>query len=829
MVSELILTRLQAEFDAPPDSVRKITDLVEKGAPPQYISRFRREEVGDLGEDQIVAIGERLAFLNELQSRKASILEQAKQRGHATDELEQTLATTFDQDLLDDLYQSFRPRRRTAALQAEERGLSPLALAIHHRTLGDKAPLEAAQEYVSAERGVATPEAALEGAAAILAERYGTDPWVRAQVRQELSRGILVAEPLAPTKKGAQRYEDLFHVREPVGRISAPRMLALRHAERDGILKIELTLPEGREVELFFERFGAGVDPASPLGQFLTAVFKQAFAVHARPGCEADVRRRMKERADRETVRRFCRSLRSQLMAPPLGPKKAMGVRASRAVLWVAAVDEDGSVGPHTTLEVKDEETKAAAVAALAQLLEQVEPAGIAIPHGRRQELAQGVVLAAVDKLPPAKRPLVVPVDEAASSIYATSATGRKALAGSDVGLRVAVSLARRLQDPLHELMGMDVRGLGFGQALNEVHQGMLQRQFHATFAACLSKVGLDVNSATEEHLAIVPGLDKDLAHAIVEHRRTKGPFRTLAQLAEVQGMDAERFRHVAGFLRVIGGDQPLDATGIHPDEYPLAEQLAAREGKPISEMMGRDLSLLPIRDLLEGGVDKRRLLDVIHCLSAAGKDPRGTLQATTLNRTTALADLKPGMELQGRVAHLAEFGAFIDIGVGQDGLLHVSQIPRNRQEGEEMLSVGQVLSVFVQRVELEKKRISLSLHRPRHEQDRDAAGREGERHGPRRPGRGRPPGRERERGSERPFRRPRRDDREDDGRERRPYRDRGDDRPRAPRIITIESDKPQREVVGHKGEFKTLSGLRALLRKEPEPPAPAPEQAPPP
>jgi uncharacterized protein len=905
MASESVLSRLEAEFDAPPASIRAVVSLLEDAAPPQYISRFRRDETGDLGEERICALEERWHFLQDIEARKEAVLQQAEQSGAVTDELRATLASTFDQDLLDDIYQSFRPRRRTAGMQAEEKGVGPLALAIHHRNLGDKTLQQLAAEYVSAERGLPTEESVLEAVAHILAERYAGDPKLRAQIRDELSRGILKATATAPDRKGAKRYQDFFDFAEPVRRISAHRMLALRRAEREGIIKVELRLPEGRELEIFRARFASDLDPASPLLPFLDLVFRHTHEQLVRPACEADIRRRAKEKADRETVRNYARNLRSQLLSPPLGPRRTMALRASSKTVWLVVVDEDGSLRRHHTVHIEDrtggegraapepaaalpvpaaepiaesvapastdagaaaeagvdaavatvappaesapaeaaaapeanEEseaeqhrhrsmTRAEVVALIAECIETERPAGIAIPHGRRQELSEGLLTEALARVS-GPRPLWVPVDEAASAIFASSAGGRRALPGNEVGIRTAVSLARRLQDPLLELLAMEPRELGLGHGAGEVHQGMLTRQLDAVVASCLAAIGLDLNRASPELLARVPGLDKEQARLIAEHRRQHGGFRSLAALRDVPGLSERVHRYAAAFLRVFGGDEPLDATPVHPENYPLVHQIAAMQTCSVTELFGKSLRGVEVDRLVSAEVGRLRTLDVLHGLSTVGRDPRGTLTTWTNEGVKSMSDLQVDMQLRGRVTNLTEFGAFVDLGIGQDGLVHISQIPGSRlRDPDRMLRVGEVIQVYVTKIDTANRRIGLSMHRPRHlaENRRPTVGERME------SGKGRARRREEPELQSRAARAPehRRGDRRGPRRSGqkndaqfggegggRPMRGpRGDFGSRAaePRVFTVESDKPIEQSRGHKGELRSLAGLRKLL-----------------
>lgn len=829
MASSSILQRLQAEFDSPPEAIEAVVASLEDGAPIRFISRFRREESGEMGEERIQAIDERLHFLQELETRKEAIRQQATERNALTDELQQELESCFDQDLLDDIFHSFRPRQRTAAVQAEEKGVGPLAMAIQHRQLGERSLRDAADEYISGEKGLGTPEAVLEAALIILSDRFAGDPKLRASFRDELSRGIMKATATAPDHKRAQRYKQFFDFEEPVRRISASRMLALRKAEREGILQLHLCLPEDRKLEIFRERFASDLAEGSTLRQFFDLVFQYCYEHSLRQECEAVIRRRIKEKADRETVRAFTRNLRSQLMSPPLGPRKALALRASNKTLWAVLLAEDGSIVEHRTFHSASEEDHQEAAEWLGKTLREGAPAGIAIPHGRRQAVSEKLIQDAIRSLEGSEKPFLVPVDEAASAIYATSSPGRKALPGIEVGIRTAISLGRRLQDPLQELVGMNPRNLGLGQNLDDVHQGMLHRQLDAVVASCLATVSTDVNAASGERLAHVPGIGRERARKITEHRRKHGSFRTLEALRQVDGIDDRAFRHMAGFLTVEGGDEPLDSIPLHPEDYDLARRIAESKGVPVPELFGKGLRDVDLAAFTSETQGRFRVLGVLQALRQVGKDPRGNLAAATNDGIRSLEDLAMDMRLKGRITNLTEFGAFVDLGIGHDGLIHMSQIPPSRlRNPDETLRVGEVVTIYVVKIDTKNQKIGLSMHKPRHLSE----GRQptlGERldQGQGRGRRGREPTEPLSRAARvpegrrrgRPDRRPRPKDASRSGYGGSDYRsDRGHRGSRGggePRVFTIESGMPLNAKKGHKGELTSLSGLRDLLGKE--------------
>ncbi|MEY4674174.1 MAG: ribosomal protein [Planctomycetota bacterium] len=865
MASEAILSRLQAEFDSPPQTLAAAVALLEEGAPPAFVARHRRWATGNMHEDRLHALADRLHFLTELEARKQAIAQQAQERGKLTEDLQRVLENSQDQDLIDDLYQAMRPRRRTPAVQMEEKGLSPLALAVQHRQLGEVSLQDAAKEYVSEANGLPTVESVLEGVALILSEQMSSCARTRARLREELARGVLRATAVNPGQGGNQKYQEFFDFAEPVNRIGANRMLAIRRAEREGILKVQLTLPENRHREILRELHGNGLEAGSALSDFMDVVFDHAWGQVLQEACSRDVRRRMKERADREAVRTFARNLRSQLLAPPLGAKKVLAVRSSSRTIWAALLGEDGSVAQHRTMTVNDDNERKAMLDWFCELVRTEQPAAVAVPHGRRQAGAEKLVAELRAALGETPMPMVIPVDEAASAIFATSTPGRKAIPGVEVGVRTAISLGRRLQDPLRELVQMDFRTLGLGQSLDDVHQGMLRRELGAVVGSCVAMVGTDLNTSGEAALAQVPGVSEELAAKIVEQRRKQGGFRSRAELANVPGLDEKMLRNIAGCLVLEGGSEPLDRTMLHPEDYPVARAIAEARGCPVDQLFGQELRDVDLDRFTGENVDRMHVLNVVQALRNVGKDPRGTLTATANVGVGRIEDLKADQELQGRVANLTEFGAFVDLGIGHDGLVHISQIPGHRMRNPDaMLRVGEVVTVWVLAVDQDTKKISLTMHQPRHL----AEGRQptiGERleQGQRRGG----PRRERRRREEEQpqqaaFSRAARTPESRKGRmrsspltpegkpvnakpaegegEELPVQDRGprgdsrggprhggrgrpdgrgprsDSRggPRDPRVFTIESEREVQETKGHKGEITSLGGLRALLQK---------------
>jgi|GEM_PF-2952643 len=1025
MASQATLDRLCAEFDTPPEHITAAVNLLEQNATPAYLARYRRYELGGLPEDRLTVLAERLHLLNELEQRRANILEQADERGAKTEGLEQKLAATADQDLLDDYYQSMRPRRRGLAMQMEEKGLSPLALAIQHRQFGDAATTtvptpekpepeptgpepaqanedaaategdttppaeqpaasgaddappteqpaasgaddappteepaasgaedappteepaasgaedappteeptasgaedappteepaasgaedappteepaasgaedapptgepaasgaedapptgepaasgaedappteesaatetstsiatgevagaavpdvhlrELAEPYVSKEQGLPTVEAALEGALLILADRILHDPNTRARFRDELRRGILRAKPVNPDGNPG-KYKQFFDFAEPINRIPANRMLALRRAEREKILKLDLGLKKGRHRKLLRELHAKDAIPGTQLGDFYDLVFDSA-AAGLREVCGNDVRRRLKDKADRESMRTYGRNLRSQLLAPPLGAKKVLSLRTSGKAIWAVLLNEDGSIGAHKTMPTDNDEQQQGAIDLLVEWIQKEEPSAIAVPHGRRQAGSEKVVTKLREALGEAPMPMVVPVDEAASTIFATSTGGKKAISGVEVGVRTAISLGRRLQDPLLELARMEVRTLGLGQTMDDVHQGTLQRELGRVKSSCIAEVGCDVNTSNADVLQMIPGLGNERAQALVKHRKQKGGFQTRAEVQEVESINEACYRNVVAFLRLTGGSEPLDATPIHPDDYDLVRAIAAQKACEPAELIGKNLRDVDANALSSDEVPKARVVSVLQQLQRADKDCRGELIATANEGVATIADLQQARELKGRVTSLTEFGAFIDLGIGHDGLVHISQIPGHRmRDPNQMLRIGEVITVWVLNADQEKKKISLTMHQPRHlaEGRLQTIGERMEQQKGRRRGRGDRGPRGQGREADQQGRRPRSGDRRDgggrgrgdggrgrgDGGRDRGFggRDRGGRRgdPREQRVYTVEPAREVEEQRSDKGEATSLSSLRNLLSRDKE------------
>jgi uncharacterized protein len=830
MAAEPTLLRLEAEFDNSPESLKAVASLLEGGCDPYFVAHYRRDEIGDLGETRVFEIAERLHFLDDLETRKQAIREQAKERGELSDTLLKTLAECFDQDLLDDIYQTFRPSRRTAGIQARENGLGDLADKILSGGLDEGQELPAtADALIDPAKDLPTREAVLEGVLHIIAEQLAQDPRLKSRIRRELASGQLTCKVISQTAKNASRYQSYFDFQKPVRGVQGNHLLNIYRGERDGVLEVSISLKADQATQIISKHAGLTKVSDPALSQFLNLIFQHTYEQLLRPACEADIRHQIKERVDRATAETLARNLRSQLMAPPLGHKKALGIRATRSTVWAALLGEDSSVVVHHTLSLDGDEKREASLTTLASLLAEHRPDGIALPHGRHQEISQQIVIEVLGR--GFNDCVVAPVDEAASAIHATGANARKQWPGVDVGVRTAIGLANRLQDSLHELLSLDPKALGLGRTLEEVHQGLLNRILDNTITSCVSKVGMDLNRASVAHLLRVPGLTHELAKKIVDRRRKKGSFQTRRKLQEDGVLDEHTFQQAAGFLRVEGGDQPLDATSVHPEDYGIVEKIATAEGKPAAELLGQRIKT-SAEEIAGDEHGLLRVKDIMLDLANHGRDPRGILTRVNNEELKSAEDLRTDQELQGRITNLTDFGAFVDLGIHQDGLIHISQIPPSRlRDHHRMLAVGEVVRVYVVQIDKDKNRISLSMHKPRHLAEgrqptigeRMQAG-SGNRRGKRR---GQDDSKEnqpfnraarapegRRRGGMRAGPKPRAGGNDKGG----GYsnlgggRDRGSKRSGDPRVVTVDSERAIEESRGHKGELTSLSSLASLL-----------------
>jgi protein Tex len=692
--------------------------LIEEGATIPFIARYRKERTGGLDDTQLRTLDERLAYLTDLFGRRETVLASIREQGKLTPDLERQILAAETKVALEDLYAPFKPKRRTKAMIAREAGLEPLA----DRLLADPSldPVKAALAFVDSGKGVGDAEAALEGARNILVERMAESPAVVGPVREKVwSDGRLGSALVKGKDVEGAKFADYFEFDEPIHKIPSHRALALLRGEKEGVLKVKLDVPvadgRGHPALAIIESAFAIRDRGRPADKWLADTVQQAWKTRIAGSCESDLKARMKERADADAIRVFSRNARDLLLAAPAGPKVVMGVDPGiRTGCKIAVVDATGrlletaTVYPH---EPRRDWT--GSLMTLAQLAKRHKVELVSVGNGTASRETDKLVAELAEKMPELNLTRVM-VSEAGASVYSASELAAKEFPGLDVSLRGAVSIARRLQDPLAELVKIDPKAIGVGQYQHDVDQGLLARSLDGVVEDAVNGVGVDVNMASAPLLARVSGLNAQLAANIVAHRDANGPFSARTALKKVARMGPKAFEQSAGFLRIMNGRNPLDASAVHPEAYTVVERISAKTGRPIQALIGDKsfLSSLRPEEFADDTFGVPTVRDILAELEKPGRDPRGGFRTATFqDGVETLQDLKPGMRLEGVVTNVTDFGAFVDIGVHQDGLVHISELAdRFVKDPREVVKAGDVVSVRVKEVDVARKRVALSM-----------------------------------------------------------------------------------------------------------------------
>jgi len=697
--------------------VRAAIELLDGGATVPFIARYRKEATGTLDDAQLRTLEERLHYLRELDERREAILVQIAAQGQLTGELEAQIRAADSKARLEDLYLPYKPKRRTKAQIAREAGLEPLADLL----LGDPArdPQAEAQGFVDPGRGINDPAAALEGARAILVERFAEDADLIGQLREAMAaRGTLSSKVRAGTEDAAKgaKFADYFEFSEPFARLPAHRVLALFRGEKEEIL--DLTLDPGADdpaiEETIAGRFGVG-DQGRPADGWLQATVHWAWRTRILPRLSVDIRVRLWQAAEDEAVRVFAANLRDLLLAAPAGARATIGLDPGfRTGVKVAVTDGTGKVTGTATIYPHEPQRRwDEALDILARLAKAHRAELIAIGNGTASRETDRLAADLIKRHPELKLTKVV-VSEAGASVYSASAYASQELPELDVSLRGAVSIARRLQDPLAELVKIDPKSIGVGQYQHDVTEGKLSHSLDAVVEDCVNAVGVDLNTASQPLLARVSGITPGLATAIVSRRDSEGPFKTRQQLMQVPRLGPKAFEQCAGFLRIRGGDDPLDASGVHPEAYPVVRRMLAATGSTAGALIGNTATLRTLRpgQFTDDRFGLPTVTDIVRELEKPGRDPRPAFAtATFAEGVETLADLRPGMVLEGVVTNVAAFGAFVDVGVHQDGLVHVSAMSKNFvSDPRSVVKSGDVVRVKVLSVDVPRHRISLTL-----------------------------------------------------------------------------------------------------------------------
>jgi uncharacterized protein len=703
---------LADELSLPRPGVSAVVKLLAEGATVPFIARYRKEATGGLDEVQIRAIEERRAYLIELDERRRTVVSEIHKQGKLTDALFKKIIACPTKAELEDLYLPFKPKRRTRAIIARERGLEPLADRMWAQPLeGD--PSGEAAAFVSAAKEVPDTAAALAGARDICAERIAEDADVRKHVREAYTReGVIKVTKNEEFAAKVTKFDMYATFEEPVADIPSHRYLAIRRGEAEGVLRAAIDLDAERLHPQI--RAAAKVNSKSPWAGELDKAVTDATKRLLLPTVQSDVRVDLKMQADRAAVEIFAQNLRELLLAAPFGTKMVLGIDpGQRTGCKCAVIDETGKILEHQTFYlVQGSESVERARQTLRALCRKYAFRAIAVgngTHGRETEdFVRDVLIAEGLKEVPC-----VPVSEAGASVYSASDVAREEFPELDLTVRGAISIARRLQDPLAELCKIDPKSIGVGQYQHDVYQGLLAKKLDEVVESCVNLVGVELNTASAPLLARVAGIGPTLAKKIVAHRNEKGSFKSRRALLDVSGLGPRTFEQAAGFVRVRGGEHPLDASAVHPERYALVERIAADLGVPVASLVGDVAAIQRIdqRRYVDGDVGTFTMNDILGELKKPGRDPRAGFEPPKFrDDVRTLEDLKPGMELEGVVTNVTAFGAFVDVGVHQDGLVHVSQLAdRFVKDPGDVVKVGDKLKVRVIEVDLARKRIALT------------------------------------------------------------------------------------------------------------------------
>jgi uncharacterized protein len=699
--------KVAAELSVAEKQVSATVELLDEGATIPFISRYRKEVTGSLDEVQVAAIRDRIQQLRELDKRREAILKSLTDMGKLTPELEAQINAAETMVLLEDIYLPYRPKRKTRATAAREKGLQPLADLLMAQGKFD--PEAEAAKYIDEEKGVKTLEEALAGARDIIAETVSENADVRTKVRELfIEKGTFQSKVIPGKEEAGIKYKDYFDWSEPVKSAPSHRVLAMRRAEKEEILYLDIQPPEEEAIALLNNAFVTGVNAAS---KEVELAISDGYKRLLKPSMETEVRLLTKKKADEEAIKVFAENARQLLLAAPMGQKRIMAIDPGfRTGCKLVCLDEQGklleytAIFPHTGAGQAREAEKT-----VKHLFENYKIEAIAIGNGtagRETELfVRNLNLPGVT---------IVMVNESGASIYSASEAAREEFPDKDVTVRGAVSIGRRLMDPLAELVKIDPKSIGVGQYQHDVDQNKLQTSLDDTVMSCVNAVGVELNTASKQILAYVSGLGPQLAQNIVEYRNQNGAFKKREQLKKVPRLGEKAFEQAAGFLRIHNAENVLDGSAVHPERYPLVERMAADMKCTVKDLISNEKlrKSIPLQRYVTEQAGLPTLNDIMAELAKPGRDPRQQFEAFSFTEgVNAIGDLKAGMKLPGIVTNITNFGAFVDIGVHQDGLVHLSQITnRFIKDANEVLKVHQQVEVTVVEVDIARKRISLSM-----------------------------------------------------------------------------------------------------------------------
>ncbi|MFN6470296.1 MAG: Tex family protein [Nostoc sp. SerVER01] len=707
---------LATELDLKPHQVQNALELLAEGATIPFIARYRKERTQEMNEVQLRDLADRYTYLTELEERKSVILNAIAEQGKLTDELKAKITSCLQKTELEDLYLPYRPKRRTRATIAREKGLEPLAEFI--KSLNVKNAIsasleEAASKYISETNGVKTAEEALKGAADILAEEVAEKAELRAHIRDYfLEEGVFISRIKDDYPEGTTKFEMYRNYQIKVKNIAPHNMLALCRGEAEKVLSFEIAFDE--DTILYYLESQEIKTKVRTIRDFYQAMLKDAFNRLMKASLMGEVISEKKTYADMESIKTFEANLRELLLSAPAGMKPTLAIDPGfRTGCKVVVLDQTGkfleyqAVFPHQAAE-----QRLKAAQSIKNLIEKYKIELIAIGNGTASRETEEFVSGVLQTIE--RKPIKVIVNESGASIYSASKVALEEFPDLDVTVRGAISIGRRLQDPLAELVKIDPKSIGVGQYQHDVDQKLLKKKLDETVESCVNYVGVDLNTASKELLTSVSGITPTVANNIVAHRNQHGAFKNRRQLLKVAKLGPKAFEQAAGFLRIRGGENPLDNTAVHPESYSVVEAIASDLNVPLNQVtqIAEKLKKTNLKKYVSDSVGEPTLRDILNELEKPGRDPRAEFKYATFKEgIKEITDLKEGMELEGMITNVANFGAFVDIGVHQDGLVHISQLAdRFVDDPKKIVKVGQVVKVRVLEVNEKLKRISLSM-----------------------------------------------------------------------------------------------------------------------
>ena len=706
------IIKVSEELNLREKQVVSVAALLNEGSTVPFIARYRKEVTGTLDEVAITHIRDRLGQLYQLDERRAAILESISKQGKLTDELKAKIDAAATMMVLEDLYLPYKPKRRTRATIAKEKGLEPLAQIIFEQKEGVN-PKVMAEKFIDAQKQVHSVEEALAGARDIMAEWMNEDAPARARIRQlYLERGVFDSKVIKGKEQEGIKFKDYYDWQEPVKTAPSHRVLAMRRGEREEFLTLRIRVDEPLALDILKENF---IKADNFCGAQVLMALEDSFKRLLAPSMETEIRLLTKQKADEEAIKVFADNLRQLLMSSPLGQKNVLALDPGyRTGCKVVCLNGQGKLLYHTVIYIiQSQVEKEQAATTIKKLCQQFNVECIAVGNGTASRETEGFIRAL--KLPHIQ---TVMVNESGASIYSASEVARQEFPHQDVTVRGAVSIGRRLQDPLAELVKIDPKSIGVGQYQHDVDQGLLKKSLDDVVISCVNQVGVEVNTASKELLMYVSGLGPALARAMVEYRHEHGAFDSREDFKKVPRISGKAFEQAAGFLRIRGSSHPLDASAVHPESYGVVDQMAKDLAVGVRDFMddeklGRKSH--PSK-YVSGHIGLLTLKDILSELAKPGRDPRAQFDPVQFKEDVqTMEDLSIGMKLTGIVTNVTNFGAFVDIGVHQDGLVHVSEITdKFVANPADVLKVGQKVQVTVLEVDLARKRISLSMRQPR-------------------------------------------------------------------------------------------------------------------